>query len=73
MRINIVKDNKYKDVFFINVLYLFNFSLNLILLDQLIRIDIFIKFIFNDIEIDNYDFITSLQNNNLYYFHIRKS
>ena len=36
------------------------------------RVDVFIKLIFFDIEIDIYDIIVCLKNNNLFYFHIWK-
>ena len=57
IRINIIIDNQKKKLIFTNVLFILNLSLNLIFQKQLMRNNIHIKFVQNDIEFDNRDII----------------
>ena len=59
-----------KKIIFNNVFYISKLFINLISQKQFIRVDVFIKFIFFDIEINTRDIIVCLKNNNLFYFRI---
>ena len=58
IRINIVIDNQKKEIIFTNIFFISNLPLNLIFQKQLMRNNILMKFVQNDIEFDNRDIIT---------------
>ena len=66
-----LRDRK-KEIIFNNVFYILELFINLISQGQFIRVDVSIKLVFFDIEIDTRDIIACLKNNNFFYFHIWK-
>ena len=66
-----LRDRK-KKIIFNNVFYILRLFINLISQKQLMRVDVLIKLISFNIEIDIRDIIAYLKNNNFFYFHIWK-
>ena len=64
-----LRDRK-KKIIFNDVFYIPELFINLISQKQFMRVDVFIKFISFDIEIDIRDIIARLKDNNFFYFRI---
>ena len=64
-----LKDRK-KKIIFNDALYISKLFINLIFQEQFMRVDVSMKFIPFDIEIDIRNIIVYLKNNNLFYFRI---
>ena len=57
-----------KEIIFNNALYISRLFINLISQGQFMRVDVSMKLVFFDIEINIRDIIVYLKNNNLFYF-----
>ena len=59
-----------KEIIFNNVFYILKLFINFISQKQFMRVDVLMKLIFFNIEINTHVIIAYLKNNNFFYFHI---